>query len=162
MIALFAGSFHPPTLGHKDIIQRSALLFEKVYVAVMFNAEKKYRIDIQTRMDMLRKISCEWKNVTIVSDTGLTCELARRLDADVLIRGIRNAQDLDYEMPIANANRKLTGVDTVFLPCLPEHSWISSSIVNDVLQHNGDISGMVPGEILNDIISAASSASKGV
>lgn len=162
MIALFAGSFHPPTNGHLDIIRRSAAMFEKVYVAVMFNREKTYAIDTETRMKMLRKITSELENVFIVSDTGLTAALANRLNAGVLVRGIRNAQDLDYEAPIAAANRQLTGVDTVFLPCLPEHSWISSSIVNDVLRHNGDISKMVPHEILNDILSAQTRTSKGV
>lgn len=162
MNALFAGSFHPPTNGHKDIILRSAKMFDHVYVAVMFNAEKKYTMDVETRMEMLRKITCEFPNVSVVSDTGLTCKLAEKLGCGVLVRGIRNAQDLTYETPIADANRSLTGIDTVYLTCLPEHSFISSTIVNDILSHQGDISHMVPSEILSDIISAASSASKGV
>ena len=162
MIALYAGSFHPPTVGHKDIIERSALMFEKLYVAVMFNAEKKYSIDVDTRISMLQKITEKFPNVEVVSDTGLTSELARRLGAGVLVRGIRNTQDLEYEMPIAHANKALTGVETVFLPAKCEHSWVSSSIVNDILRHNGDISNMVPEEIMEDILRVNMRTSKGV
>lgn len=162
MIALYAGSFHPPTVGHKDIIERSALMFEKLYVAVMFNAEKKYSIDVDTRISMLQKITEKFPNVEVVSDTGLTSELARRLGAGVLVRGIRNTQDLEYEMPIAHANKALTGVETVFLPAKCEHSWVSSSIVNDILRHNGDISNMVPEEIMEDILRENMRTSKGV
>ena len=162
MIALYAGSFHPPTVGHMDIIERSAEMFEKLYVAVMFNAEKKYTMDVDTRISMLRKITEKFENVEIVSDTGLTSELAERLGAGVLVRGIRNTQDLEYEMPIAHANKALTGVETVFLPARCEHSWVSSSIVNDILRHNGDISNMVPEEIKEDILRENMRTSKGV
>ena len=162
MIALFAGSFHPPTLGHKDIIERSARMFEKVYVAVMFNAEKTYSTDVDTRVEMLKKICVRYPNVEVISDTGLTCRLAEAVHAKVLIRGVRNTQDLEYEMQIADANRAMTGVDTLFLPSKPEHGFISSSLVNDILRHNGDISNMVPEEILNDILCAITHTSKGV
>jgi len=162
MIALFAGSFHPPTVGHKDVIERSAGLFDKVYVAVMFNAEKTYSIDVKKRISMLRKICSCYPNVEVISDTGLTSDLARKLGVGVLVRGVRNTQDFEYEMQIAQANKALTGVETVFLPCRPEHSWISSTIVNDILRHNGDIAGMVPEEILNDILRENTRTSKGV
>lgn len=162
MKALFAGSFHPPTRGHLDIIKRSASLFEKVYIAVMFNAEKKYTISAPERVQMLRKITEGFKNVEIISDQGLTSELAIKLGCGVLVRGLRNSQDYEYEMPIAIANKKVFGMETVFLTCEPEHNWISSTIVNDIVRHGGDISKLVPDEITQDILRAQRRTSKGV
>ncbi len=162
MNALFAGSFHPPTIGHLDIIKRSASLYDKVYVAVMYNSEKKYTLSASERMQMLKKMTADLKNVFVVSDTGLTAEFAKELDCEVLIRGLRSGQDYEYELPIANANRAVFGVETVFLPCDPKNTWISSTILNDVLRHGGDISKMVPEEIYEDILRAHTRTSKGV
>lgn len=162
MIALFAGSFHPPTIGHMDIIQRSARMFEKVYVAVLVNPAKKYIISDSERVRMLKSITSDLGNVEVVSDMGLTAGLARRVNADVLVRGIRGVTDMEYETQLAHANRHLTGVDTVFLPSLPQHSWISSSLVMDIARHGGAIDTLVPDCIVNDIISALAHESKGV
>lgn len=162
MNALFAGSFHPPTKGHLDIIRRSACLYEKVYVAVMYNAEKQYTLSAEERISMLQKITNDLENVEIVSSDGLTAEFARCLNCGVLIRGLRDAQDYEYEMPIAIANKEVFGIETVFLSCLPEHIWISSTIVNDLVRHGGDISKLVPKEIIEDILRAQMRTSKGV
>lgn len=162
MNALFAGSFHPPTKGHLDIIRRSACLYEKVYVAVMYNAEKQYTLSVEERISMLQKITNDLENVEIVSSDGLTAEFARSLNCCVLIRGLRNAQDYEYELPIAIANKEVFGIETVFLSCLPEHIWISSTIVNDLVRHGGDISKLVPKEIIEDILRAQMRTSKGV
>lgn len=162
MIALFAGSFHPPTKGHMDIILRSARMFEKVFIAVMYNREKSYRISAEERVEMIKKACRGLDNVYVVSDTGLTSELCRRLGCDVLVRGLRNTQDFEYEAQIANANRGLFGVETVFLVSDPEYAWISSTIVNDIVGHGGDITRLVPEEIKEDILRAAARTSKGV
>lgn len=162
MNALFAGSFHPPTKGHLDIIKRAACLYDKVFVAIMYNAEKKYILSLEDRISMLRKITRDLKNVEIVSDTGLTAEFAKKLGCGVLIRGLRNSQDFEYELPIAHANRKVLGIETVFLPCEPEHMWISSTIVNDLVRHGGNIKNLVPEEINEDILRAQRRTSKGV
>ena len=162
MNALFAGSFHPPTNGHLDIIKRCAELYEKVYVAVMYNAEKKYTLSVEERIEMLKKITTELKNVEIISDTGLTAELAKEKGCSVLIRGLRSGQDYDSELPIAHANRAIFGIETVFLPCDPKNIWISSTILNDVVRHGGDISKMVPASIEEDILRACTRTSKGV
>ena len=162
MNALFAGSFHPPTNGHLDIIERSAKLYDKLFVAVMYNAEKQYTISVDDRIRMLQKITEHLKNVEIVSDVHLTSEFAKKLECGVLVRGLRSVQDYEYELPIANANRILFGIETVFLPCRPENTWISSTILNDVLRHGGDISKMVPESIKNDILRAQARTSKGV
>jgi len=162
MNALFAGSFHPPTIGHLDIIKRAACLYDKVFVAIMFNAEKQYTLSVEERISMLKKITKDIKNVEIVSDTGLTAEFAGKLGCSVLIRGLRNSQDFEYELPIAIANKKVLGIETVFIPCKPEHNWISSTIVNDLVRHGADIKKLVPEEITEDILRAQRRTSKGV
>ncbi|MBR3927844.1 MAG: pantetheine-phosphate adenylyltransferase [Clostridia bacterium] len=162
MKALFAGSFHPPTKGHLDVIERASKIYEKVYVAVMYNAEKHYTLSVEDRTYMLKKITKDFKNVEIVSDDGLTAELAKKIGCEVLIRGLRNGQDFEYELPIALANKKVFGIETVFLCCEPENMWISSTIVNDLVRHGGDISKLVPGEIEEDILRAQQRISKGV
>lgn len=162
MNALFAGSFHPPTLGHLDIIKRAACLYDKVYVAIMYNAEKQYTLSVEERISMLNKITKEIDNVEIVADNGLTAEFAKQLGCGVLIRGLRNSQDFEYELPIALANKNVLGIETVFLPCEPSHNWISSTIVNDLVRHGGDIKKLVPEEITEDILRAQRRTSKGV
>ena len=151
MIALFAGSFHPPTNGHLDVIRRAACMFERVVVAVMINPEKKYLLSAEERCEMLRRAAAGLDNVEVVWGTGLTAELAKKLGAGVLVRGVRNVTDMEYELQAADVNRMLTGVDTIFLPARPEHRAVSSSIVVDVARHGGNIDGMVPEPIRNDI-----------
>ena len=150
MIALFPGSFHPPTIGHLDIIRRAAGMFEKLYVGILINAEKKYMIPLEERMEMLRKITSAFDNVEVVSSAGLTVDLAREIGAQVLVRGVRGGADYEYEVQIADANRMLSGVDTMLLAALPEHRCISSSIVNDIARHGGAFEAMVPQEIISD------------
>ena len=151
MIALFAGSFHPPTNGHLDVIRRAACMFERVVVAVMVNPEKKYLLSAEERCEMLRRAAAGLDNVEVVWGTGLTAELAKKLGAGVLVRGVRNVTDMEYELQAADVNRMLTGIDTIFLPARPEHRAISSTIVVDVARHGGCLDGMVPEPIRNDI-----------
>lgn len=162
MIALFPGSFHPPTVGHLDIIRRGAAVFEKLYVGVLVNAEKKYMISVEERMDMLKRMTAGFTNVEVVSSSGLTVELAGLLGAQVLVRGVRGSADVEYETQIAEANRMMTGVDTLFFPAMPEHRCISSSIVNDIARHGGAYESMIPREILNDYKRIIERLSKGV
>lgn len=151
MIALFAGSFHPPTNGHLDVIRRAACMFERVVVAVMVNPEKKYLLSAEERCEMLRRAAAGLDNVEVVWGTGLTAELAKKLGAGVLVRGVRNVTDMEYELQAADVNRMLTGIDTIFLPARPEHRAVSSSIVVDVARYGGSLDGMVPEPIRNDI-----------
>lgn len=151
MKALFAGSFSPPTCGHLDIIKRGAQLFDEVIVAVMCNAGKKYALSPEMRAEMLKKITRDIPNVRIVFSTGLLVDLMREVDAQVILRGVRDMGDMQAEMQIAEAHRKLGGYETLFLPSLPELSRLSSTIVRDCASHRASLSGMVPEEIIDEV-----------
>ena len=154
MIGMFPGSFNPPTNGHMDIIRRAAKLCDTLYVAILFNAQKTYAFSPQARKEMLERCLADCKNVKVVIGEGLTSALAEELNADALIRGVRDTQDFDYEMKLSDINHMLTGIDTVFLPARAGMGSVASSIVMDIARHGGDISAFVPEEIQNDIISA--------
>lgn len=151
MKAVYAGSFSPPTLGHLDIIRRAAGLFDELVVAVMSQTAKKYLFSPEQRLEMLRKITAEMSNVRVISDQGLLVDLVRREGADVIVRGLRNSADWMFESQMAEANRKIGGVETLFLSCLPEYSMISSTIVRDCAAHGAPIDAMVPHEIVGKI-----------
>ena len=154
MKAVYAGSFSPPTLGHLDIIRRAAGLFDELVVAVMSQTAKKYLFSPEQRLEMLRKITAEMSNVRVISDQGLLVDLVRREGADVIVRGLRNSADWMFESQMAEANRKIGGVETLFLSCLPEYSMISSTIVRDCAAHGAPIDAMVPHEIAGKIYDA--------
>ena len=154
MKAVYAGSFSPPTLGHLDIIRRAAGLFDELVVAVMSQAEKRYLFSPEQRLEMLREITAGMPNVRVISDQGLLVDLVHREEADVIVRGLRNSADWMFESQMAEANRKIGGVETLFLSCLPEHSMISSTIVRDCASHGAPIDAMVPHEIAGKIYDA--------
>ena len=154
MKAMFPGSFHPPTVGHMDIIRRAAGMFEKLYVAILVNRDKRYLIGDAERKRMFEKCLGDLGNVEVVIGSGLTSELARELGCGVLIRGVRDVSDYAYELKLADINRTLTGVETLLLPAKPEISAVASSIVMDIAQNGGDISPFVPENIKDDILSA--------
>jgi len=151
MKAIYAGSFSPPTFGHLDVIRRGAAMFDEVIVAVLSQSEKKYLFTPEMRADMLERITADIPGVRVVSSTGLLVDLARREGADVILRGLRDASDLTFEMQLAEANRQISGFETVFLPSLPQYSRISSTIVRDCALHGAPISGMVPEEIVAEV-----------
>ncbi len=150
-VAIFAGSFSPPTNGHIDVIERGARMYDRLIVAVLANPEKKYLFSPEQRVDMLRRSLAHLPNVEVVQDGGLLIDLARRVGAGVILRGVRGADDLGFEMQLAVANRKLSGIETVFLPTASEYSHLSSTIVNGYAMHGGDIRGMVPEAIVGDV-----------
>ena len=154
MIAVYAGSFSPPTKGHLDIIRRASAMFDQVVVAVLSQEEKQYRFSPEERRGMLERIVGGLPNVRVISDTGLLVDVVRREGADVILRGLRNASDLLFEMQVAEANRQIGGVETIFIGCLPEYSMISSSIVRDCAAHGAPIEAMVPEEIAGKIYAA--------
>ena len=154
MIAIYAGSFSPPTFGHLDVIRRGAAMFDELVVAVLSQQAKQYLFSPETRMEMLESITREFPNVRVVMDTGLLVDVAKREGADVILRGLRNSSDLLFEMQMAEANRKIGNIETVFISCLPEYSMISSTIVRDCASHGAPIDAMVPEEIIGKIYAA--------
>ena len=154
MIAVYAGSFSPPTKGHLDIIRRASAMFDRLIVAVLSQEEKRYRFSPEDRREMLVRITEDLPNVRVISDTGLLVDVVRHEGADVIVRGLRNSSDLLFEMQMAEANRQIGGVETIFVSCLPEYSMISSTIVRDCAAHGAPIDSMVPEEIAGKIYAA--------
>ena len=151
MKAIYAGSFSPPTMGHLDVIRRAAVLFDELIVAVVGQSEKQYSFSLEARADMVRRVTAGILNVRVVHSAGLLVDLARQEGADVLLRGLREASDLPFELQLADANRLIGGYETLFITSLPQYSRISSSIVRDCALHGAPIDGMVPEEIIEDI-----------
>ena len=158
MKAVYAGSFSPPTKGHLDIIRRASAMFDEVVVAVLSQEAKQYRFSPEERRQMLIEITRAFPNVRVISDTGLLVDVVRRERADVILRGLRNSSDLLFEMQMAEANRQIGGIETVFISCLPEYSMISSTIVRDCAAHGAPIGAMVPQEIVGKIYAAYGAA----
>jgi pantetheine-phosphate adenylyltransferase len=136
---LYSGSFDPVTQGHQDVLRRAAGLFDEVVVCVMSNSNKTGRFPITERLDRLRAAASGLSNVTIDSHTsGLLVDYCRRVGIDVVIRGVRNGHDLDYEMSMAHMNHELGGVETVFIAADPAQSYMSSTLVTAVDAAAGD------------------------
>ena len=154
MNAIYAGSFSPPTLGHLDVIRRGAAMFDELVVAVLSQQAKTYTFSPEERMEMLECITAEFPNVRVVCDTGLLVYVARREGAQVILRGLRNCADLLFETQMAEANRKIGNIETVFISCLPEYSMVSSTIVRDCASHGAPIDSMVPEKIIGKIYAA--------
>lgn len=142
--AVFPGSFDPITLGHVDIIKRAMPLFDEIIIAIGVNAEKKYHWTLDERFQFIEKSFEDHSNVQVKTFKGLTADFCRSVDAQFIIRGLRNATDFSYEQTIAQANDKVNGVDSVFLMCSPEYSHISSSVVRDIVRNGGNIESLVP------------------
>lgn len=150
--AIYAGTFDPLTLGHYDLIERSAELFERVILAVAANEEKNPLFNPAERLDLARRAVAEFDNVQVESFEGLLIDFARAHGARVLIRGLRAYSDFDYEFPMALTNRKLAPeIETLFMMPKEIHSYVSSSIVRTVARYGGDIAGFVPPIILEAI-----------
>lgn len=142
--ALFAGSFDPYTTGHHDILVQASKIFDEVIVAVAYNSEKKGFLTIDKRLEIIIKNVSELENVSVDSYEGLTVEYAKKNNINVLIRGIRNSLDFEYEMQIADTNKMLAPeITTLFLTPKPENAYISSSMVRDVYTNGGDVSKFV-------------------
>ena len=144
MKMFFPGSFDPPTIGHADIIKRLSGMCDKLYVGVLVNIKKNTRYSLEERAEMLRRIASEYPNVEVVRSEGLLVDAVRRLGADVIVKGLRNGTDFQYELDMAQVNRRISGIETVFIQTAPEYASVSSSIVRELMAFNGDVSGFVP------------------
>ncbi len=142
--AIFPGSFDPITLGHFDIIKRGVSLFDEIIVAIGINAEKKYMFSLEERMHFIKETFKNEPKVRVISYEGLTIDLCKKENAEFILRGLRNPADFEFEKAIAHTNRKLSKIETVFLLTASNTSFISSSIVRDVIRNGGDYTILVP------------------
>jgi pantetheine-phosphate adenylyltransferase len=147
--AVFPGSFDPMTLGHVDIISRALPLFDEIVIAIGVNAEKNYMFSLQERIAFIEKTFADEKKITVKTYRGLTVDFCKTINAHFILRGLRNPADFEFEKAIAITNRKISGIETVFLLTSAETSFISSSIVRDILRNNGDASLLLPEGIVN-------------
>lgn len=142
--ALFPGSFDPITLGHQDIIKRGLKVFDEVVVAIGINADKKYMFSLEQRLKFVEDTFKNEPKVKVMTYKGLTIDFCKEIDAQFILRGLRNPADFEFEKAIAHTNRKLSKIETVFLLTAASTSYISSSIVRDVIRNNGDYTVLVP------------------
>ena len=145
--AIFPGSFDPITLGHYDIIERGLTLFDEIVLAIGVNADKKYMFSLEERKGFLESTFKNESKIKVVTYKGLTVDYAKDIDANFILRGLRNPADFEFEKAIAHTNRKLAEIETVFLLTSSGKSYISSSIVRDVIRNNGDYTGLVPNAV---------------
>ncbi|WP_372767031.1 pantetheine-phosphate adenylyltransferase [Lutibacter sp.] len=142
--AIFPGSFDPITLGHVDIINRALPLFSEIIIAVGVNTDKTYLFSLEDRINFIKKHYANEPKIKVETYSGLTIDFCKKLNIHFILRGLRNPADFEFEKAIAQTNRKLSTVETVFLLTSADTSFISSSIVRDVLKNGGDISCLVP------------------
>jgi pantetheine-phosphate adenylyltransferase len=144
-IAIYPGSFDPPTNGHLDLIQRGSKIFEELVVAILRNTEKSPMFSLAERLEMLRELTADLKNVRIDTFGGLMVEYAKSIDAMCVLRGIRAISDYEYELQMALMNRKLEPtLETVFMMPADKYSYVSSRLVREVAQVGGPVKGLVP------------------
>ncbi len=145
--AIFPGSFDPLTLGHEDIIKRAISLFDEIVIAIGVNSEKKYMFSLEDRKRFIEETFRNEPKVSVITYQGLTIDLCHKLKADFILRGLRNPADFEFEKAIAHTNRKLSKIETVFLLTAAGTSYISSSIVRDVIRNGGEYKLLVPAAV---------------
>ena len=143
-IAIYPGSFDPIHLGHVRIVENAATIFDQVIVVAMQNREKKGFLSIEKRQELLKTSFGHLNNVVTDSSTGLVVDVAKALNADVIIKGLRSSADFEIEMQMAQTNKKISAINTVFIPTDPEYSYISSRFIREISSEGGDVSGLVP------------------
>ncbi len=146
--AVCPGSFDPPTYGHLDIIGRAATLFDQVTVAVLVNDAKVSLFSVEERIEMLRHEVRAQDNVVVDSFTGLLVDFCVTNGIVAIVKGLRAVTDFDYELQMAQMNKSLAEIETVFVPTSPEWSFIASSLVKEVARFGGDVAKLVPSEVL--------------
>ena len=144
--AIYPGSFDPVTLGHLDIIKRSAEMFDEVIVGVLINNSKKPLFSAEERTEMLQQAVAQYKNVSVINFDGLLIDYMKANDISVIVRGLRAITDFDYELQIAQSNRKVSNetIDTVFLTTSIDYAYLSSSIVREYASYGTDVTDFVP------------------
>lgn len=146
--AVCPGSFDPVTNGHLDIIARASELFDEVVVAVLVNSKKQGMFTIPERIDILTEVTADLPNVRMDSFHGLLVDFCVDRDIRSIVKGLRAVSDFDYELQMAQMNRRLADVDTVFMSTNPLYSFLSSSLIKEVATYGGDVAGLVPPTVL--------------
>ena len=150
--AIYPGSFDPLTLGHLDIIERSARIVDELVVGVLHNSAKNSLFSLDERVSMIREMTSHLPNVTVSSFDGLLVDHMKQIDATIIIRGLRSVTDFEYELQIAQTNHvESPEVETIFLTTSLQYSYLSSTIVKEFASYGGDISKFVPKEFIDRI-----------
>lgn len=153
--AICPGTYDPITEGHRDVIERCAKVFDKVIVAVSKNNRKRPFYSITKRIEFVKRVFNNNKNISVIPFDGLLIDLAKKLNVDVMVKGLRAVSDFEYEFQMAQINKKLNPeIETMFLVTQPKYSYLSSSLIKEVAAFNGCIKGMIPSEIESDIINS--------
>lgn len=148
--AVYPGSFDPISLGHLDIIERASKIFDKVIVAVLINPDKTGFFPIEERIEMIQLVTSHLPNVDVRGFSGLTVNFLKEVGARVIIRGLRVISDFDFELQMANANRAMEPeIETLMMMTSPDYSYLSSSLVRQVMHFGGKLEGFVPGPIID-------------
>jgi pantetheine-phosphate adenylyltransferase len=145
---LCPGSFDPVTNGHLDIISRCAQLYDEVVVAVFINQTKTSLFTVEERHELLTEVTAAFPNVRIDTFHGLVVDYCKEHDIPVIVKGMRAVSDFEYELQMAQMNRGLAGIDTLFMPTNPEYSFLASSLVKEIARWGGDVSSLVPPNVL--------------
>lgn len=145
--AVFPGSFDPITLGHCDIINRGTQLFDELIIAIGENLSKNYLFSLEQRKAFIENIFSDNNKIKVFTYSGLTTDFCKEVKANYILRGLRNSSDFEYENSIAQTNKKTGEIETVFLLSSPEKSFISSSIVREIIKHNGKFEDLVPNSV---------------
>ncbi|WP_428981712.1 pantetheine-phosphate adenylyltransferase [Lutimonas zeaxanthinifaciens] len=147
--AVFPGSFDPLTLGHTDIIDRGLPLFDEIIIAIGTNSSKKYMFSLEERRKFIEETYADQPKIRVDTYEGLTIDYCSKVGSQFILRGLRNPADFEFEKAIAQTNRKMSEIETVFLLTSADTSYISSSIVRDILVNKGDVSMLVPSAVGN-------------
>lgn len=147
-IAVFPGSFDPITIGHESIVDRALTMFDRIYVAIGNNTVKSSFFSIDDRVEMVKTVFKGNSKIEVATYKGLTVDFCRQVEASIILRGVRNTSDFDYEMTIAQANKKIdSSIETIFLLTDPEYQPISSTVVRELLKYGGDVSSFISKKI---------------
>ena len=146
--AVFPGSFDPITLGHCDIINRGTQLFDELIIAIGENLSKNYLFSLEQRKAFIENTFSDNKKIKVFIYSGLTTDFCKKIKADFILRGLRNSCDFEYEKSIAQTNKKIGEIETVFLLSSSEKSFISSSIVREIIKHSGKFGNLVPNSVI--------------
>lgn len=145
--AVFPGSFDPITLGHCDIINRGTQLFDELIIAIGENLSKNYLFSLEQRKAFIENTFSDNKKIKVFIYSGLTIDFCKKIKANFILRGLRNSSDFEYENSIAQINKGIGEIETIFLLSSPENSFISSSIVREIIKHNGKFENLVPNSV---------------